>query len=186
MNVKEAATLLSYVVATMPNIQDKDLAPTAKLWANVMPDISFELGQQAIIKILRSKKIPTVPLPAEVIETVDSIRYGENRINAPSDYEAWQEVRSKIDFYKPNQKWSHPAIEETIKIIGSRNICGGDYNVADRFMKVYNRIVKRSNDQYENKVTLQIIDSTSKKDKKNDLLTFIGENKQMVLGQKVV
>ena len=24
MNVKEAATLLSYVVATMPNIQDKD------------------------------------------------------------------------------------------------------------------------------------------------------------------
>ena len=78
MNVKEAATLLSYVVAAMPNIQDKDLAPTAKLWANVMPDISFELGQQAIIKILRSKKIPTVPLPAEVIETVDSIRYGEN------------------------------------------------------------------------------------------------------------
>ena len=60
----------------------------------------------------------------------------------------------------------------------------GVYNVADRFMKVYNRIVKRSNDQYENKVTLQIIDNTSK-DKKNDLLTFIGESKQMVLNKKV-
>lgn len=92
-------------------------------------------------------------------------------------------ARSKIDFYKPNQKWSHPAIEEAIKIIGSRNICGGDYNVADRFMKVYNRIVKRTNDQYENKVTLQIIDNTPKN---KSLLTFIGEHKQIVLGQKAV
>lgn len=148
-----------------------------------MPDISFELGQQAVLKILRDKKIPTVPLPGEIINTVKEIVNGENKINAPSDYEAWQEVRSKIDFYKPNQKWSHPAIEEAIKIIGSRNICGGDYNVADRFMKVYNRIVKRTNDQYENKVTLQIIDNTPKN---KSLLTFIGEHKQIVLGQKAV
>lgn len=183
MNVKEAATLLSYVVATMPNIQDKDLSATAKAWAIIMPDISFELGQQAVLKILRDKKIPTVPLPGEIINTVKEIVNGENKINAPSDYEAWQEVRSKIDFYKPNQKWSHPAIEEAIKIIGSRNICGGDYNVADRFMKVYNRIVKRTNDQYENKVTLQIIDNTPKN---KSLLTFIGEHKQIVIGQKAV
>ena len=50
-------------------------------------------------------------------------------------------------------------------------------------MKVYNRIVKRTNDQYENKVTLQIIDNTPKN---KSLLTFIGEHKQIVLGQKAV
>ena len=181
MNIKEAATLLSYVVATMPNIQDKDLSATAKAWAFIMPDISFDLGQQAILKILREKKIPTVPLPGEIINTVKEIVNGENKVNAPSDYEAWQEVRSKIDYYKHNQTWSHPAIEQTIKLIGSRNICAGDYNVADRFMRIYNRIVSRANEDYENKITLQIIDNTPKN---KNLLAFIGEHKQIVLRKK--
>lgn len=179
MNVPEAATLLGYVVAAMPNIQDKDLSATAKLWAVTMPDIPFKIGQQAVLKILREKKIPTVPLPGEIVDTVKQLVNGENKVNAPSDYEAWQEVRSKIDFYKPEIKWSHPAIAEAVKIIGSRNICGGDYNVADRFMRVYNRIVKRENDQYENKITLKIANADTQ-----NLITFVSKNKQIQLADR--
>lgn len=176
MNTREAATLLSYVVAAMPNLQDKDLSATVTLWAVAMPDIPFEIGQRAVLKILREKKIPTVPLPGEIIDTVKQIVNGENKVNAPSDYEAWQEVRRKIDFYKPEIKWSHPLIAETVKIIGSRNICGGDYGVADRFMRVYNRLARRANDEYENKITLNISNAAT-----GNLIDFVAKNKQIPL-----
>ena len=156
MNVIESAKLLGYISAAMPNVQKIDLAPTAKLWARVMYDIPFELAERAVLKILREKVIPTVPLPGEVIEAVKSIYSTENN-TAPLDYEAWQEVKTKLDFYKPNIRWSHPAIEKTIKIIGSRNICGSTYDISDKFMRVYNAVVKREHEEYENAVTLQII-----------------------------
>lgn len=177
MNVKEAAVLLSYVTALMPNVQKFDLSATAKAWAAFMPDVSFELGQQAVIKILRSKEIPTIPLPGEILNTVKAIVNGENKVNAPLDYEAWEEVRNKLDFYKPEPKWSHPAIKEAVKRIGSRNICGGDYNVADKFMRIYNCIVSRTNEQYENKVIVAITSNA----KNENLIGFVSRVKQINL-----
>lgn len=173
MNKQEAAVLLSYVVAAMPNVQKMDLTPTASLWAAVMPDISFNLAQQAVLKILREKNIPTVPLPGEILDAVKSIA-SNNKSSAPADYEAWEEVRNKLDFYKTDIKWSHPLIAETIKLIGSRNICGANFDVSEKFMRTYNQLKQRKNEQYENAVTLQITQNAS-----GNLISFINKHKQI-------
>lgn len=176
MNVKEAAVLLSYVTAAMPNIQNKNLQATAQLWAITMPDVPFKLGEQAILRILRDKKISTVPLPGEIIDMAKTIVNGVNKVNAPSDYEAWQEVKTKIDPYKQKIEWSHPAIGKTVKILGSRNICGCDYDISGKFMQIYNRIVARANDEYENKITLNISNAAT-----GNLIDFVAKNKQIPL-----
>ncbi len=157
MNVTEAAKLLKVVVATMPNTQHLDIRLTANAWAAIMPDVPFSLAQAALYKVLRTKKIPTVPMPVEIIEACKEIMDSQNQNKAPLDFEAWEEVKRKIDFYKQNVEWSHPAIKETVKIIGSRNICGGDYGVADRFMRVYNKVVKRDENKKEMDVILKLM-----------------------------
>lgn len=174
MNRQEAAILLSYVVAAMPNVQKLDLTPTANLWAAVMPDVSFNLAQQALLKILREKNIPTVPLPGEVLDAIRDIVSTNGKNKTPSAYEAWEEVRNKLDFYKPKIEWSNPLIAKAVKIIGSRNICGVSYDVSEKFFRVYNQLVQRKKAQYENAVTLQITQNAD-----GNLISFINEHKQI-------
>ena len=153
MNIQEAASLVGLAAAALPNIQDKDLTPTAKFWAVVMPDIDYKIGQAAIIRIMREKKYATLPLPAEIIEVARELRKSPN--SPPCAIEAWEEVRKKIDLYNPT-RWSHPAIEFAVRRIGVRNICGSDFNISKRFMDTYDQIIRRRILDAENQIAIQI------------------------------
>lgn len=48
------------------------LKPTIELWTAALPDISFELGQRALMRLIRTCKYP--PTPAELAESAESIR----------------------------------------------------------------------------------------------------------------
>ncbi len=152
MNEQEAAKLVALALTGLPNLQDKELRPTARLWAVLMPDIDYKTGQVAIIRIMREKKIATLPLPAEIIEIARELRKRPD--TPPAAIEAWEEVRKKADPYKI-AKWSHPAIETAVKRIGVRAICS-ESNVAQRFMDVYSQIVRRQAIDHENKIAIQI------------------------------
>ena len=56
------------------------LKPTIEIWTATLPDLSFALGQQALIRLFRTCKYP--PTPAELEECAASIRA---EINAQCD-----------------------------------------------------------------------------------------------------
>lgn len=118
-----------------------------------MPELDFKTAQAALIKIMRTKKYATLPLPAEILEAAKELQHQNTQ--TPDAIEAWQEVRKKADIYKAPE-WSHPAISQAVKSIGLRNICASEYDLSKRFMERYDLIVKRQQSQSENKLALQI------------------------------
>lgn len=48
------------------------LKPTIELWTAALHDISFELGQRALMRLIRTCKYP--PTPAELAESAESIK----------------------------------------------------------------------------------------------------------------
>lgn len=156
MDESEAIDLVTLAATMLPNCQDKSLLPTAKAWAVVMPDVDFETGRNAIIKIMREKKIPTIPLPGEILEAARGLRH--NPTDPPTTVEAWEEVRKNIDVYTAT-KWSHPLIQKAVQAIGARTICEAEYDMSARFMKVYDSLVQREHIDQENAIAIEITTS---------------------------
>lgn len=48
------------------------LKPTIELWTAALHDISFELGQRALMRLIRTCKYP--PTPAELAESAENVR----------------------------------------------------------------------------------------------------------------
>lgn len=165
MDKREAAMLIGVAVANMPNLQNKSLAATAKAWALIMPDISYADGQQALIKLLRSREYPTLPLPGEIVRTVRKLKQGSD--NPPTAIEAWEEVRKFADPYK-HHEWSHPAVAATVKSFGLNTICGSEYDLSRQFMERYDMIVNRAIENSENKIVREIAITTKKMEQIED------------------
>lgn len=159
MNKKEAAMLIGVAVANMPNLQNKSLAATANAWALIMPDISYYDGQQALIKLLRNREFPTLPLPGEIVRAVRELKQGND--SPPTAIEAWEEVRKFADPYK-HHDWSHPAVAATVKSFGLNTICGSEYDLSRRFMERYDIIVNRTIEKSENEIVREIATATKK------------------------
>lgn len=61
MNEKEISNLLGWTIANFPNMQDKEMEPTAELWKKMLSDIPYGLAEQALVKVLSAAKFfPTV------------------------------------------------------------------------------------------------------------------------------
>jgi len=153
MTVSEAARLIAIAVATLPNLQDKELAPTAHVWAAVMPDLDYKTAEAALIRILREKKIATLPQPAELLEAARFLRRHPD--DPPPAAVAWAEVRQKLDRYRAPE-WSHPLIGEAVRVIGYLTLCESEFDLSTRFMKIYDDLVRRRQIDQENQVVIQI------------------------------
>jgi len=155
MTKKEAAALIAIIAATMPNLQDKDLAASAAAWAALMPDVTFNEGKEAVIKLMRERRIATLPLPGEILDTVRQLR--PNSTEFPTAFEAWEEVRKKLNSWHPAE-WSNPIIGQAVRQTGSWDIIQGTWGVAERFVKIYNILVEREKAKVENPIIRAIAD----------------------------
>lgn len=153
MNKKEAAMLIGIAAANMPNLQNKSLGAAANAWALIMPDISYAEGQQALIKLLREREYPTLPLPGEIVRAARQLKQGSNV--PPTAIEAWEEVRKFANPYK-HHNWSHPAITAAVKSFGVNRICSNEYDLSRHFMQRYDALVSRAIEKSENKLVRQI------------------------------
>ena len=134
MTKTEAISLLKLVSATMPNLKF-DLEQTGFAWSIIMPDINYEIGSRALIRVLRRKTIPTLPTPGEIIESAKDIINSTSKVNAPDVYEAWDEVKRKLGSVTNKEiQWSHPIVMKTVLSIGAYSIATADY---DMFSSVY-------------------------------------------------
>ena len=158
MTKTEAISLLKLVSATMPNLKF-DLEQTGFAWSIIMPDINYEIGSRALIRVLRKKTIPTLPTPGEIIESAKDIINSTSKVNAPDVYEAWDEVKRKLGSVTNKEiQWSHPIVKKTVLSIGAYTIATANYDMFSRFAKVYNDILNRKESNYENKLSRHICD----------------------------
>lgn len=158
MTKTEAISLLKLTSAIMPNLKF-DIEQTGFAWSIVMPDISYEIGSRALVRVLRKKTIPALPTPGEIIEAAKDIVNSTGKINVPDVYSAWDEVRQKLGSVTSKEiQWSHPIIKKTVLSIGAYTIATATYDIFPRFAKVYGDILNRKEDIYENKLSHHVCD----------------------------
>jgi hypothetical protein len=68
MNRKEIINLLGIATANFPNLQQKEMKPTAILWEKALSDIPYDVAEKALIKVLSTSKFfPTI---ADIRESI--------------------------------------------------------------------------------------------------------------------
>lgn len=152
MNEKEALNLVGLVLANFPNMQEKDMRPTAALWCKMLSDVPYQTAEQALLYVLSTAKFfPTV---AEIREAVVKITTPE----LPAPMEAWAIGRRIAKKYSPARMMdgdfekakaiTPPLIWRVIEYIGWRDFCfyGDDY-MRSRFVKAYEIEVKREQER---------------------------------------
>lgn len=154
MNKYEAGKLIAIYAKIIPSIKKNDMTEMAVAWATIMPDIDYKSASVALIALSREYELLTLPPPAVIIKKVNELKQ-VNNTTAPPDYIAWEEVRKKITPYA-KIKWSDPAIEETVRHIGTAEICVGNRNTMDRFCRVYNQIISRQTGENNLKIAEKI------------------------------
>jgi len=71
MNRKEIINLLGIATANFPTLQQKEMKPTAILWEKSLADMSYDVAEKALIKVLSTSKFfPTI---AEIREAAAQI-----------------------------------------------------------------------------------------------------------------
>lgn len=96
MNRKEIINLLGIATANFPNMQERDMQPTAVLWEKALSDIPYQVAEKALIKVLSTSKFfPTV---AEIREAATDLTQ-PRRMDAMEAWELIGQAIRKYGFY---------------------------------------------------------------------------------------
>jgi hypothetical protein len=93
MNRKEIINLLGIAAANFPHIQTKELKPTAVLWEKALSDITYDVAEKALLKVLSTSKF---------FPTIAEIREAATQLTQPQQLdamEAWGLVVNAIRRY---------------------------------------------------------------------------------------
>lgn len=100
MNKKEIINLLAIATANFPNMQEKDMKPTAILWEKSLSDIDYPIAEKALLKVLSTSRF---------FPTIADIREATAQITQPRQLdamEAWgliiQAIR-KYGYYRTKE-----------------------------------------------------------------------------------
>jgi hypothetical protein len=100
MNRKEIINLLGIATANFPNLQQKEMKPTAVLWEKALSDIPYEVAENALISVLSTSKFfPTI---ADIREAVANLTQ-DRTLDA---MEAWGliiEAIRKFGYYRQKE-----------------------------------------------------------------------------------
>ena len=116
MNRQEVTELFSVMMLAWPNAEMfkggiQKLGPTINLWAMCLKDITFEIGQQTVVKLCEECKFP--PTIAEFKEA--SIRTKESLENEMTN--AWWKLRSQMDAGFPLESFERALVDTKTKAV---------------------------------------------------------------------
>jgi hypothetical protein len=127
------------------------LQENIKNWTLAMADIGYGEAEVAVLKLVRSFQYERLKV-ADIILAVKAI----SKANIPSPEQAVQEVNAEVrrcGQYKAPE-FSHPYILEAVRTIGWWTFCTTEFDLSARFMKIYESIVTRHQEQAENETVL--------------------------------
>jgi hypothetical protein len=125
VNKKEIQNLLGWATANYPNMQEKDMGPTAALWEKMLSDIPYKVAEKALIKVLAVNKF--FPSVAEIREAAAELTAPV----LPSWLEAWdQAIRASSDYGYSRQQEAftsmQPEVAVFVRRFGWHDICYSD------------------------------------------------------------
>ena len=100
MNRKEIINLLGIATANFPDLQQKDMKPTAVLWEKALSDVPYDVAEKALLKVLSTSKF---------FPTIADIREAVGQLTQPRTLdamEAWGligEAIRKYGFYRQKE-----------------------------------------------------------------------------------
>jgi hypothetical protein len=100
MNRKEIINLLAIATANFPNMQEKDMKPTAILWEKSLSDIDYPIAENAILKVLSTSRFfPTI---ADIREAVAQITQ-PRQLDAMEAWGMISEAIRKYGYYRQKE-----------------------------------------------------------------------------------
>ena len=136
------------------------------IYAKALSSLSVEEINAAMMKLLWTLKFfPTV---AEIFEAAKSVREYAEDSALPTAADAWGEVMGLARKCGLYQAWEYscPEVMATVERFGRREICmmeERDVNTARaQFMRMYDTIVRRKEDNRENKTVLEMLPNVRK------------------------
>ncbi|MEG6521115.1 replicative helicase loader/inhibitor [Desulfotomaculum sp. 1211_IL3151] len=122
MNLEQAINLVGLALANFPNMQERDMAPTAVLWEKLLSDIPYHVAEKALVKVLATAKF--FPAVAEIREAAIQL----TQPVVPTALEAWGEVTRAMrlyGYYRPEEALASlsPITAEVVRRFGWRDMC---------------------------------------------------------------
>lgn len=147
MNRKEIINLLGIATANFPNMQERDMKPTAILWEKSLSDIPYDIAEKALIKVLATSKFfPTI---AEIREAAADI----TQPRTMDAIEAWGLVIKAIRRYGSHRESEAIAslpedVAQMVKRFGWRELCLNENpdTLRAQFRMAWETQSKREND----------------------------------------
>lgn len=122
MNRKEIINLLGIATANFPNLQQKEMKPTAVLWERALSDLSYEVAEMAVLKVLSTSKFfPTI---AEIREAAALITQPQ-QLDAMEAWGLIGEAIRKYGYYQQGEamKSLPEDVKEMVKQFTWRDLC---------------------------------------------------------------
>jgi hypothetical protein len=122
VNLKEALRLVAWATANFPQLQERDMRPTAELWAKMLGDIPYQLAEKALMKVLATARyFPTV---AEIREAAAELQHGRPM----TADEAWglvAEAVRRYGYYREQEALASlpPEVAVIVRRFGWQEIC---------------------------------------------------------------
>ena len=146
MSKEEVRKLLMLAISNFPNMQEKDMKPTAVLWEEILSDMPFEVAKAALIRVLSTSKFfPTV---ADIREAAVN-----NAGRQSSWIEAWGEAQRAIrgyGYYRESEGMNSlsPLTRTTMENIGWKNFCMSEEEgvLRGQFRMAYETMQTRDNE----------------------------------------
>lgn len=144
MDKQEIKKLIGYATANFPNMQEKDMRPTAVLWEKMLSDIPYPLAEKALQKVLSTAKF---------FPTIADIREAAVAISQPlpmTAAEAWGQVMDAINKFgsyraREAMEWLSPEVSAMVKRFGFVDICRSEQIdvIRGQFIKLWESQSKR-------------------------------------------
>lgn len=155
MNVEEATRLIGIALSTLPNVQqqmsDEQIDRAARAWSLILPDMSYQRAQAALMRVLRTHKFSTLPQPAELLQALTDWR----GLAEPTALVAWGEV---VQAFQRCYSQDEPAALATmssrtayvVKHMGWAELCMTDIAqtgvIRGQFCRLYEQSQERERD----------------------------------------
>jgi hypothetical protein len=142
---KDIAKVVGIISAAYPNFTPNEY--TVETYYQTLKDLPTDLLMASTLHSVAEAGRRFAPSIGEIRGAAREL-LGEAS-GVPSSYEAWEEVLHQVNvnggqFGVP--VWSHPFVASTVGVLGWRNLCLSENQVADRarFIEAYEQICNRA------------------------------------------
>jgi len=141
---EQTAVLVAMIGAAYPNFKATEM--TFDVYYQTLKDLDYDLLEAATLHAIAQPGRAFAPSVGEIRGAVSDIM--QHSSHMPSSFEAWneflQQARAVGHMGKP--QFSHPLVAKTVQVMGWKELCLSENQVADRarFVQAYEQLADRA------------------------------------------